>query len=193
MGVNRSGRVSGIPTWLKYLMPFMLLILFFILTGCSKATLVPGASSVSPVITPTATGQLTTPVNSVPSRSPSISNGQLIYNTSTSDSGQPITYTGGPGMMMAEELTCATCHGPEGLGGTVNFMMRSYDVPNITWPVLSGPDPDMQHPPYTEETLKRAITDGLDPGGGPLEYPMPRWQLSAQDLNDLAAYIMTLK
>jgi cytochrome c oxidase subunit 2 len=95
--------------------------------------------------------------------------------------------------MMQGPLACATCHGPEGHGGTVQFMMQSFDVPNITWPVLTGPDPDMQHPPYTEETLKRAITQGLDPGGGELEYPMPRWQMSAQDLNDLVAFIKTLK
>jgi cytochrome c oxidase subunit 2 len=121
------------------------------------------------------------------------SNGQRIYFTSTSDSGDRITYTGGPGGMMQGPLACVTCHGREGHGGTVQFMMESYNVPNITWPELTGPDPDMEHPPYTEETLKRAITQGLDPGGGELEYPMPRWQMSAQDLNDLVGFIKTLK
>jgi cytochrome c oxidase subunit 2 len=96
-------------------------------------------------------------------------------------------------MMMQGVLACATCHGANGHGGTVNFMMQSYDVPNITWPELTGPDPDMEHPPYTEETLKRAITQGLDPGGNELEYPMPRWQMSEQDLNDLVSFIKTLK
>ena len=94
---------------------------------------------------------------------------------------------------MMAPLACATCHGPEGNGGTVNLMMQTFTVPNITWPVLSGSDPDMQHPPYTEETLKQAITEGVDPGGGPLDYPMPRWQISPQDLNDLVAFIKTLK
>ena len=121
------------------------------------------------------------------------SNGQRIYFTSSSVSGDQITYTGGPGGMMQGPLACATCHGKEGHGGTVQFMMQSYDVPNITWPELTGPDPDMEHPPYTEETLKRAITQGLDPGGGQLEYPMPRWQMSTQDLNDLVSFIKTLK
>ena len=94
-------------------------------------------------------------------------------------------------MMMQAALACVNCHGPEGHGGTVYFMMQSFDIPNITWPDLTGPH--MDHPPYTQETLKRAITQGLDPGGNDLEYPMPRWQMSASDLNDLAAYIMTLK
>jgi cytochrome c oxidase subunit 2 len=71
--------------------------------------------------------------------------------------------------------------------------MWRYDVPNITWPELTGPDPDMQHPPYPVETLKRAITQGLDPGGNPLEYTMPRWQMSEQDLNDPVSFIKILK
>jgi mono/diheme cytochrome c family protein len=94
-------------------------------------------------------------------------------------------------MMMQGPLTCAYCHGSDGHGGTVTFMMQSYDVPNITWPALTAPD--MDHPPYTAETLKLAITDGVDPAGSPLEYPMPRWIMLPEDLNDLVAFIMTLK
>ena len=119
--------------------------------------------------------------------------GERIYFTSTSASGTRITYTGGPGTMMQGPLTCATCHGPEGHGGTVQFMMQSFQVPNITWPELTGQDPDMEHPPYTEATVKRAITQGLDPGGGQLEYPMPRWSMSQKDLDDLVSFLQTLK
>ncbi len=95
--------------------------------------------------------------------------------------------------MMQGPLACVNCHGPQGHGGTVTFMMQSFQVPNITWPVLSGPDPDMEHPPYTEATLKRAIAEGIDPGGDQLDGRMPRWRMSAQDLNDLVAFIETLK
>ncbi len=72
-------------------------------------------------------------------------------------------------------------------------MMQTFDVPNITWPELTGPHPGTNEPPYTESTLKRAITQCLDPSGGTLDYPMPRWQMSAADLDDLAAFIKTLK
>jgi cytochrome c oxidase subunit II len=116
------------------------------------------------------------------------SNGQRIYFTAESASGQSITYTGGPGMMTQGRLVCVNCHGSEGHGGRVNFMMQSFDVPNIAWPELTADDP-----PYTEETLKRAITQGLDPAGDPLKYPMPRWQISDPDLNDLVSFIKTLK
>jgi cytochrome c oxidase subunit 2 len=41
--------------------------------------------------------------------------------------------------------------------------------------------------------LKQAITEGVDPAGDELNQFMPRWQISAGDLNDLVNYIMTLK
>ena len=88
-------------------------------------------------------------------------------------------------------LACVNCHGPEGHGGTVRMMMYSFDVPNITWPVLTSPDKD--HPAYTENSLKKAITTGTDPAGNQLEAPMPVWQMSNNDLNDLVAFIKTLK
>lgn len=67
-------------------------------------------------------------------------------------------------------------------------MMQRFDVPNITWTNLSQDDP-----PFTQETLKGAITQGIDPAGGSLDTLMPRWQMSAQDLNDLTGYLMSLK
>jgi cytochrome c oxidase subunit II len=119
------------------------------------------------------------------------SNGQRIYFTAESTSGQPITYSGGPGPMMQNRLACVNCHGPQGKGGTVNMMMQRFDVPNITWTELTSPGSD--HPPFTEETVKRAITQGIDESGAALKYPMPRWQMSESDLNDLIGFIKTLK
>ena len=94
-------------------------------------------------------------------------------------------------MMLQAGLACVDCHGPEGRGGTVCIMMQSIDVPDITWPELTGQH--MDHQPYTVETVKQAITQGIDPAGNPLEYPMPLWQMSTRDLNDLVAFIETLK
>ena len=93
--------------------------------------------------------------------------------------------------MMQSRLACVTCHGPKGHGGTVTLIMQRFDVPNVTWSELTAQG--MDHPPYTEETLKRAITQGIDLAGSPLEYPMPRWQMSDSDLNDLIGFIKTLK
>lgn len=57
---------------------------------------------------------------------------------------------------------------------------------------MPGGEAHQEHPPYTEETLKRAITRGLDPAGEPLDDLMPRWSISEADLNDLVAFLKTL-
>ena len=127
------------------------------------------------------------------------SNGERIYFTAESASGQPITYTGSIRMM--HTISCVNCHGPEGEGGRVNMMMSYFDSPNITWHVLTqeeeheeepGQGEHEEHPPYTEVTLKRAIIEGIDPAGERLDDEMPRWKMSEQDLDDLMEFIKTL-
>lgn len=130
-----------------------------------------------------------TPSVTPPPTTSAIDNGRNIYFYSTSTSGEYITYTGGPGTMM--RLTCASCHGDEGHGGQIFFMMQSFDVPNITWADLTGQHES--HPPFTIETVKQAITQGVDPAGNPLDYQMPLWQMSEGNLNDLVAFIQTLE
>lgn len=130
------------------------------------------------------------------------SNGERIYFTATSDSGDIITAQM-PGMhrMPAGGLACADCHGPDGRGGTFRMMMGSYTAPDIRYKTLTstehgdegGAGNHEEHPPYMDETIKRAITEGLDPAGDPLEFPMPRWRMSESDLNDLLDYLKTLE
>jgi cytochrome c oxidase subunit 2 len=129
------------------------------------------------------------PGTTVPGGGSFTSNGQRIYFTATSSSGQPIIPEGFT--MMMYNISCVNCHGPEGQGGTVYMMMQRFDVPNITWPELTMQGQD--HPPYTADTLKQAITEGIDPAGDELNQFMPRWQMSAGDLDDLVNFIMTLK
>jgi hypothetical protein len=38
---------------------------------------------------------------------------------------------------------------------------------------------------------KRAITEGVDPAGEPLDLTMPRWQMSERDLDDLLEFLKT--
>ena len=128
-----------------------------------------------------------TPTSTVPVVGP-LANGQDIFLTATDASGVAVVAQGFA--MMTRAFACADCHGPQGKGGTVYMMMARYDVPNITWPVLTGPD---YTPPFTVDILKRAITQGLDEKGQPLDPFMPRWTMSPQDLSDLASYIQTLK
>jgi cytochrome c oxidase subunit 2 len=116
--------------------------------------------------------------------SPFESNGQRIYWTATSSSGQPIESDGSG--MMSSRIACVVCHGPDGKGGSRRIMMREFEAANITWP-------ELMEDKYTEDTVKRAITDGLDQDGQPLQSPMPRWRMSASDLQDIVDFLKTLK
>lgn len=129
------------------------------------------------------------------------SNGERIYFTAESASGERITNSGGA-FMMRGRVACVNCHGPGGEGGRVSMMMWGFNAPNITWNTLTqqeGHDEEPaggeheEHPPYTEETLKRAITEGTDPAGEPLKSEMPRWRMSEEDLNDLLDFMKTLE
>lgn len=129
------------------------------------------------------------------------SNGERIYFTATSASGEPITRSGGA-FMMHQRGACVDCHGPGGRGGQVRMMMWSFEAPDITWDNLTqvedheeepGREQHEDHPPYADDTLKRAITEGVDPAGEPLDEVMPRWRMSEQDLSDLLGFIKTLE
>lgn len=47
------------------------------------------------------------------------------------------------------------------------------------------------HDDYTNDTLRRAITDGIDPGGERLDPVIPRWSMADADMTDLIAYLKT--
>jgi hypothetical protein len=124
--------------------------------------------------------------------------GEVIYRTGTFN-GQPIARTGGPagGMMgggMMGAAGCAGCHGLDGQGRTA----ATFTAPNITYSNLTDPKgmlaPDgSRGPTYTDATLRRAVTTGIDPTGDHLAAPMPQWQLTNQEWADLLAYLKTLR
>lgn len=130
------------------------------------------------------------------------SNGERIYSTATSSSGQPIEADMGHMVMSASMMACADCHGPDGRGGRVQMMMTTFVAPDIRYTTLTSGtmehgaeqgQKEEEHPAYTDETIKRAITQGIDPAGKPLAFPMPRWQMAASDLEDLLDYLKRLE
>ena len=107
------------------------------------------------------------------------SNGERIYFTSTSERGTAITYTSGPSsnnwMMGNGQLACASCHGPNGQGGTHNMgMMRVMTAKDIRWSVLQSE--------FDTEKFRLAVTEGQDPDGTQLNTDMPRWNIGDEDL-----------
>jgi mono/diheme cytochrome c family protein len=75
------------------------------------------------------------------------------------------------------------------------MMMGSFDAPDIRYSTLTGEehgDEHEEHPPYTDETLKQAITQGLDPAGEPLDWVMPRWTMTDEQLDELLDYLKAL-
>ncbi|MEZ4864840.1 MAG: c-type cytochrome [Caldilineaceae bacterium] len=141
------------------------------------------------------------------------SNGERIYFTGTSANG-PISYSGGDygpmagrgmmgrGMMRGISLACADCHGSDAKGGQHFMHMQLMDAPDIRWRTLTSGEEagdthadegghEMAHEPYTPETFARAVRNGIDPAGNPLDAAMPRWQMSDQDITDLIEFLQT--
>ena len=123
----------------------------------------------------------------------SLSNGQTIYFTGRNQQGQRIPFDGAPMWLSMHGGSCASCHGADGRGGAP--VMMGTEIPgDIRYSHLTEEEHEEgeEHPPYTDELIKRAITLGLNPAGEPLDPTMARWRMSDQDLNDLIEYMKTL-
>ena len=119
------------------------------------------------------------------------SNGERIYFTATSNSGKPIISSIGAMTMRGGMMSCAACHGADGKGGRGRMMMWTFNAPDIRYSALTAGGGN--ETPYTDELIKRAITQGVDVDGERLEPPMPVWQMADSDLNALLEYLKTLK
>jgi len=121
------------------------------------------------------------------------SNGERVYFTGVSVSGQPIRAIGGDrGMMMMGGNACVACHGADQEGGRLRPSYWTV-VPAITAEALTGEHGDTDdhaHAAYTRESLAEAITRGVRPDGSEIGPRMPRWAMSPEDISDLVAYIL---
>ena len=124
-------------------------------------------------------------------RAPDHSAGRQIYVSGSGNSGHPITASvGGSSELSATLLPCANCHASHGRGIAEGGVVPS----NITWLELTKPykaaTPNgRRRPAYNEQTLRRAIAEGIDSAGNPLHAAMPRYSMSPEDLSDLVAYL----
>jgi cytochrome c oxidase subunit II len=123
-------------------------------------------------------------------------NGERIYFTGQSETG-PRIISQMPGMhrMSPGRMACVDCHGPDGRGGAVRLMMSSFEAPDIRYSTLTDMEHDdnhLDHPPYTDEDIKRAIIEGVNPSGESLEWLMPRWEMTDEQLNELISFMQIL-
>lgn len=115
--------------------------------------------------------------------------GEQIWVTGVGSDGRQIAFSAprqSQGALMMGSGGCASCHGQDGRGGTIRMMMgAAIKAPDVTYSNLAKDG-------YTEQTIGRAITQGLDEAGKPLEQAMPRWQMNATDLSATIAYLRVL-
>lgn len=126
--------------------------------------------------------------------------GGRIYMNGLLPSGDTITgVVKGDISITGENVICGTCHRRSGMGSSEgdqvipaiagHMIFNPLRLPTAT---ATGPLAPLQRPAYTVETLKRAITTGIDANGNPLDPLMPRYPLSDKELDLLIDYMKTL-
>ena len=129
--------------------------------------------------------------------------GQSIYLHGTSPQGRPVAATrSDEASVQGQAAACVNCHQRSGLGGHEGRLL----IPPITARYLFRPrasareDRDIpfvagmhgDREPYTDATLARAIKEGLDSEGKPLNYLMPRYELGEGDMAALLDHLKRL-
>jgi hypothetical protein len=106
------------------------------------------------------------------------------------------------GSASGDAVACVNCHRRSGLGTVEGRIV----IPPVTAKYLFHPtlrsvqEPESHHvgvsprerSAYTDETLARAIREGIDPDGKPLDYLMPRYQLNDAATASLIDYLKSL-
>ena len=115
--------------------------------------------------------------------------GRRLYREGRSVSGETVkAVVQGDVPVLGTQVTCQSCHGRSGIG-----VLESGRIsPPLAAPLLFSPDAQRRRPAYTEGTLARALREGVDPAGRPLDPLMPRFQLGDRDVAALDAYLRQL-
>lgn len=115
--------------------------------------------------------------------------GELIWLTGVGTDGREISHTAprvSQGALMMGGGGCGSCHAADGRGGTIRMMTgTAIKAPDVTYDALIKAG-------FTDTTIRKAITDGLDESGKELDAAMPRWQMGAADLDATEAYLKVL-
>ena len=122
--------------------------------------------------------------------------GKRVYLAGESPSGGEIVVKLGRdgSTLPGTAAPCGSCHGADGQGRPEGGVRPSA----IVWSELAKPyghthPGGRKHAPFTDESLARALREGLDPASNPLDVSMPRYSISDEDLGSLAAYLRRLE
>jgi len=124
------------------------------------------------------------------------SNGERIYYTGTNDDGISVPYEEGPKWFQRRKIGCVACHGENGKGGYLIWPSLKM-APDVRYDSLVKKehvhgDRIEIHPRYTDDLIRRALTEGINAAGESLDIVMPRWKLTDRDFADLIDYLRQL-
>lgn len=128
----------------------------------------------------------------------SVSLGKRMYMDGVLPSGEIMTATVWDDITLTgEQVICGACHRRSGMGSSEGQDV----VPAVTGDILyqplrlpttKPPLPPARRAAYTDETLKRAIRDGIGADGEAFSPLMPRYPLSDAELETLLGFLKTL-
>jgi ABC-type branched-subunit amino acid transport system substrate-binding protein len=126
----------------------------------------------------------------------SAQDGRLFFSRGEKSNGEILTANVGKAAIPVPStaLPCAGCHGRDGLGRPEGGVRPS----NITWFNLSreyGGTTEMgrRWQAYDEYRFLRAVSEGIDSAGNPLDSSMPRYNISRREARDLIAYLRVIE
>ncbi|MDQ3043343.1 MAG: ABC transporter substrate-binding protein, partial [Acidobacteriota bacterium] len=120
--------------------------------------------------------------------------GKAFYLRGATASGEEAIAVLGEVEVPASTVTCAGCHGADGLGKKEGGIAPG----NLTWEHLTKSyghthDGNRRHGMFTEAAFMRAVTAGVDPAGNSLAVAMPRYKMQASEMADLIAYLKRIR
>jgi hypothetical protein len=128
----------------------------------------------------------------------SVALGEKMYMDGVLPSGELMTATvHGDITLTGEQVVCGACHRRSGMGSSEGQDIVPSTTGDILYQPLSLPTsrpplPPARRPAYTDETLKRALRDGIGADGEPFSPLMPRYPLTDAELEHLVAFLKTL-
>ena len=135
---------------------------------------------------------------------PPSSVGETLYRRGLLPSAQPVQATREAGAALrGADAACVNCHRRSGLGSIEGHIA----IPPIAGPYLFVPRGErlaelgipfvdtarINHDPYTDESLARAIRGGIGANGKTLNYLMPRYQIDDATMAELIGYLKGLQ